>query len=114
VVARYLQSNRYRIQASSAVSDIVTDLSGTILFIVFRYGTTRIFDSLIGPSKPNRIYDTVGDGRCQSRALSYCLSGTEDNHDRVRDFIAAFMLADPNNVCSDYMGGKVGFVVFIF
>uniref|UniRef100_A0A915CNY0 OTU domain-containing protein n=1 Tax=Ditylenchus dipsaci TaxID=166011 RepID=A0A915CNY0_9BILA len=47
-------------------------------------------------SKPKNFKQIQGDGNCLFRSIIYCISSTEENHERVRYLIVEFMKKYPN------------------
>lgn len=60
----------------------------------------------LGP--PNRQHHIRGDGNCFFRAVSYVISGTEDNHSQIRDLVVHRMQTNPLKQClENYLSTKM-------
>lgn len=68
--------------------------------VVF-YGRTRDLE------EPRRTYKTKGDGNCYFRAISYILTGTEDNHILLRDKVVQHMNTGITKQLKDYLNQDV-------
>ena len=68
---------------------------------VVYYGRTRDLE------QPRRTYKTKGDGNCYFRAISYILTGTEDNHILLRDKVVQHMNTGITKQLQDYLNQNV-------
>ena len=56
---------------------------------------------------PKRKRSTKGDGNCYFRSISYILSGTEDNHQTIRDQVVSHMTNNLTTKLDNYMNQRV-------
>lgn len=60
------------------------------------------------PNKPPyRLYKTKGDGNCFFRAISFCLSGSENSYHVIRDKVVQHMSTKIKNAMTDYLNKNI-------